>query len=113
MATPIDLVRQLKACRNADEHDKLRGRPAKALLGYAADFAPWTCEPTAARPGSPEKIETLRQRYEDGQELHHSADAHCHSEVGERSRVILLCDVLAAYHDASPSGSRSAPTATA
>lgn len=37
------------------------------------------CEPTKAEPGSPEKIEVLRQRYEAGQELWHEFDPYCKS----------------------------------
>lgn len=40
-------------------------------FGWDTDVLP---EPTSAQPGSPEKIEVLKARYENGEMLHHPDD---------------------------------------
>lgn len=52
------------------------------LFGHDEDFVPWRqSTPTDARPGSPEKIEVLRQRVLRGEPLFHPRDAQVLAHV--------------------------------
>lgn len=58
------------------------------VLGHEMDFEPLLIPtPTGARPGSPEKVEVLRMRLINGEDLYHPSDERIAADTATQSAL--------------------------